>query len=289
MSKVAFLGLGIMGSRMSANLLKEGNEITVWNRSKEPIESLVSLGAIDTESPSKAVEDADFVVTMFSKPEVVKDLALGEDGFVRHMLDHAIWVDSTTVNPSFAIEVAIQVSGIGKRYIDAPVAGSKPQAEAAELTFFASGNTPDIDKATPLMEQMGKKVMNLGNHGQGSAFKMLVNAMLGESMLIFAETVALGEKMGLDRDFLLSVLPNLPVIAPFTKMKADMISKREYDAQFPLEHMHKDLALAAQTAYEYGQPMPALNTAKEVFAHAKNQTPRLDFGAIYEWINQGSK
>ncbi|MFK8161158.1 MAG: NAD-binding protein [Lewinella sp.] len=134
---------------------------------------------------------------------------------------------------------------------------------------------------------MGTKVIPLGSIGQGASFKMLVNIMLAQSMLIFSEAVLLGEKLGLDKDFLLNVLPGLPVTAPFTKFKAEMIREDNYDVQFPLEWMHKDLHLAALTAYEEDQPLYLANLTKEVFAAARaDGMGRLDFAALHRYLER---
>ncbi len=114
---------------------------------------------------------------------------------------------------------------------------------------------------------------------------MLVNALLAQSMLMFSETVILGEKMGLDREFLLDTLPGLVVSTPFTRFKAEMIRSRDYEVQFPLELMQKDLHLLAQSAYEEGQPLFLANLTKEVYAAAVQQgLGRLDFAAIHQYL-----
>ena len=134
---------------------------------------------------------------------------------------------------------------------------------------------------------MGKKIINIGQAGQGASFKMLVNIMLAQSMVIFSESVLLGEKMGIDREFLLNVIPNLVVSAPFTKFKADMIRSGDYEVQFPLEWMYKDLHLAAQTAYELQQPLYLANLTKEIFAEAGHKgMGRLDFAAIHKFLEE---
>ncbi|MEL6134184.1 MAG: NAD-binding protein, partial [Bacteroidota bacterium] len=120
-----------------------------------------------------------------------------------------------------------------------------------------------------------------------AAFKMLVNALLGQSMLIFSETVLLGEKMGLDKAFLLNILPNLVVAAPFTKAKSEMIKADQYEVQFPLELMHKDMHLAALTAYEHDQPLYLANLTKEIYAEAVQKgLGRLDFAAIHQYLER---
>lgn len=285
--KVAFIGLGIMGSRMAHNLLKADVDVTVFNRSQEPVQELVQAGAKAGTSYQDTVQDADILITMLSKPEAVQEVVLGEEGALYAMKKGSLWVDSSTVNPSFAQSSLAVAQQKGIRYMDAPVAGTKPHAQNGELVFFVGGATDDLAEVEPLMNHMGRKVMHIGETTMGASFKMLVNALLGQSMLIFSETVLLGEKMGLDKEFLLNVLPNLVVSAPFTKAKSEMIKSGDYEVQFPLELMHKDMHLAAVTAYEHGQPLYLANLAKEVYAEALGKgLGRLDFAAIHEYLER---
>ena len=285
-SKVAFIGLGIMGSRMASNLLKNGVDLVVYNRSEGPGLELKDAGAGNATSAKEAVARADYVFSMLSTPYVVREVMLQEDGCLANMKKGSIWIDCSTVNPSFSLEANTVAEGYGIQFLDAPVAGSKPQAQNAELTFFVGGRSERVEEVRPLMEFMGQKVLHIGETGKGASFKMLVNAMLAQSMLIFSETILLGEKMGLDKDFLLNVIPNLVVAAPFTKAKAEMIRQEDYEVQFPLEWMHKDLHLATLTAYENDQPLYLANLAKELFANAKKEgLGRLDFAAIHKFLD----
>ena len=283
--KIAFIGLGIMGSRMANHLLKDQADLTVFNRSIGPTIPLKESGAKVATTITEAVKDADFVFSMLSTPEVVHQVFFGDQGALAHMKKKAMWIDCTTVNPTFSLESANQAKAAGVRFIDAPVAGTKPHAQHAELVFFVGGDQHEVNEVLPLLEMMGKKVMHIGSTGKGSSFKMLVNIMLAQSMVIFSEAILLGQKMGMDKNFLLDVMPNLVVAAPFTKMKATMIKNGAYEVQFPLEWMHKDLHLAALTAYEFDQPLYLANLTKEVFAEAKRAgMGRLDFAAIHQYL-----
>jgi len=287
--KITFIGLGIMGSRMAANLLKNQVELTVYNRSKAPVEKLVMQGAKTANTMEAAVAEADIVFSMLSTPEVVEQCFLEKKGGLSAMQAGAIWVDCSTVNPSFSLRANAAAVARGIRFVDAPVAGTLPHAENGELVFFVGAEKSLYEMITPLLAHMGKKVLHIGATGKGASFKMLVNMMLAQSMLIFSEAVILGEKMGMDRDFLLSALPNLVVSAPFTKFKAEMVRSSDYEVQFPLEWMHKDLHLAALTAYELGQPLYLANMAKELFAAAnKRGMGRLDFAAIHQFLETDS-
>ena len=283
--KISFIGLGIMGSRMAAHLLKSGDDVTVYNRSEAPKKKLMKQGANAAASLKEAVSDADIVFTMLSKPEVVEQVMLQEG--LNAMKKDALWVDCSTVNPSFTQKAEKMAKELGIRYLEAPVAGTKPQAESGELVFFVGGDQSLKEQVEPYLNLMGSRILHLGNVGKGASFKMVVNMMLGMGMLAFAESIRFGESIGLDRDFLLSTLPNLPVSAPFTKMKADLIKDADYEAQFPLELLYKDLHLAAQTAYEHDQALPFSNLAKELYGLAINDgMGREDMASIYKFLGK---
>jgi len=276
-----------MGSRMAANLLKNNVDVTVYNRSEAPRKALATQGAKTAETANEAVADADLVFSMLSTPEVVEYVFMEEGGVLSAMKNGAIWADCSTVNPSFSKRAAASAEKAGIRFMDTPVAGTLPHAEKAELVIFAGGNKTDLEIVEPYLQFMGQKVMHLGETGKGASFKMLVNVLLAQQMIIFSETVLLGEKMGLDRDFLLSVLPGLKVSAPVTKFKAEMVRSGDYSVNFPLELMHKDLHLATTTAYELNQPLYLANVAKEIFAEANRKgMGRLDFGAVHKYLEE---
>jgi 3-hydroxyisobutyrate dehydrogenase-like beta-hydroxyacid dehydrogenase len=287
--KAAFIGLGIMGSRMAQNLLNNDVTLTIFNRSIDPMLKLEQSGATVATSHQEAVKDADIVFTMLSSPEVIEKMALSDNGFISKMKDKAIWIDCSTVNPSFSIRESLVAKNHHIRFIDAPVAGTKPHAENAELVFFVGGETGDVKEITPFLNFMGNKIVHVGGTGKGTSYKMLVNSLLAQSMLAFSEALLLGEKLGLSKDFLLDSLPNLLVSAPFTKAKAEMIRADDYEAQFPLELMHKDLHLVSLTAYENDQPLLIANLAKEIYATAKRSGfGRKDFAAIYQFLTNNT-
>lgn len=290
MKNITFIGLGIMGENMASNLLQAENiNLTVWNRSPEAVERLLAQGAKKAKDLITAVANADIVFTMLSTPAVVAELAYGDAGFLDHMSPETLWVDCTTVDPASSRRSAKQALQRHIRFLDAPVAGSKPQAAKALLVFYLGGAAADVAEIEPYTSVMGQKAMHLGAHGMGSSLKMLVNGLLAQSMLAFAETVLLGEKMGLDREMLLNVLPQLPVTAPVTQFKTDNIRNDAYPVMFPLEWMQKDLQLASQAAYEVEQPLFLINLAKEVYSQAKlSGYAREDFSAIYAWLAKRS-
>lgn len=285
--KLAFIGLGIMGSRMASNLLANEVELTVYNRSPEPLDQLVQKGAKKASSPTEAVRDADLVLSMLSTPEVVEKLFLGEDGALQAMKKGAIWADHSTVDPSFSKRCGEAASKAGIAFLDAPVSGSKPQAENAELILLVGGDEKHVETLRPYAELMGKRLLHAGEIGKGSSFKMVVNMMLAQSMLAFSEATLFGESLGISEETLLNELPHMVVSAPLTIPKAEKLRNEDYSEQFPLELMHKDLHLASNAAYESGQPTHLANLAKEIYAEAdKGEMSRMDFSAIFKYLKE---
>ncbi len=270
--KIGFIGLGIMGGRMAANLQKKGHQLVVWNRSRAKAEGLVAKGAVLADTPRAVAEQSTVLITMLSKPDAVAETALlGKEAFLPQMPKNSLWIDCSTVNPSFSKLMSLEAKERGVRFIDAPVGGSKAPAEQGQLLFFVGGEQKDVDEARPLFEAMGKAVHHMGGHGMGSAMKMVNNLMLGSAMVAMAEATALGESLGLKKEALLETLLGTVVAAPFLAFKKAKVLAGDYDAEFPLQWMHKDLHLAAETAYETGAVLPAGNVVKEIFGLAMKQ------------------
>ena len=285
MKKIGFIGLGIMGSRMAANLKKAGFELVVYNRTAAKADQLVEEGAFLVDSPEEVGKQCDVVFTMLSSPEVVKETVLGAQGLFSGMNAGGLWVDCSTVNPSFTKEMASHAVECNVRFVDAPVAGTKMPAEKGELVFFAAGTAEDVESCKTYFDVMGKKTIYMGENGKGSAVKMLVNQLLGQSMEAFAEAMALGKAMGLDRETLFNILLNTPVVAPFLAAVRPKLESGDYEPNFPLKWMHKDLHLAAATAFEYNVPAPSLNAVKEVYSMAnKNGAADEDFSSIFKFL-----
>ncbi len=283
--KVGFIGLGIMGSRMARNLLQAGHDLVVYNRTREKAAPLTAAGAGWSDTPAAAAHEVDVLVTMLSTPAVVQTLAIEEDGFLAAMPKGSRWVDCSTVHPGFVRWMAGLAGARGVHFVDAPVAGTKGPAALAELVFLAGGRREDIDYCRPLFDRMGKKVLHMGGVGQGAAMKMVFNLMLGSAMAAYGEALVLGEALGLSRQAMAEILLDAPVSAAFLRTKQDLIDRSDFEAHFPLRWMRKDLQLAAQSAYEQGVALPALNVIKEIYALAdKKGLGDRDFAAVWQYL-----
>jgi 3-hydroxyisobutyrate dehydrogenase-like beta-hydroxyacid dehydrogenase len=283
--EVGFIGLGIMGSRMAANLLKNGYHLVVYNRTAQKAEPLLAKGATWAKDPASLAESADILFTILADPDAVQNTALGPSGFLDRMRPGTIWVDSSTVNPSFTKRMAQEAHERRVHFVDAPVAGTKGPAEQAQLTFLVGGDLEDVKTCQPFFEAMGKKIVHLGPNGMGTSAKMVVNLLLGEAMLAFSEALALGQSLNIPMEGLMNLLIGGAVAAPFTAGKRAKIENSQYEPDFPLKWMRKDLQLVSQTGCEQGVALPTENAAKEIYTLAERQGwGELDFSAIYDYL-----
>lgn len=278
-----------MGSRMATNLIKGGNEVLVWNRSMEKAEPLKHAGAKVTASVIEAVKEADVLITMLSTPDVIKEIALGKEGVIRNAKKDALWINTSTVNPSFTEEMSVKAKEAGLRYLDAPVSGSKIVAEKGELIFLVGGDSKDLQEARPLLSAMGKSINHLGKVGDGSKMKMAINLLLVQSMIAFSEAVSLGVSSGLDESQIVNILIESPVVSPFLKLKKTKLESKNFDPEFPLKWAHKDLHLILESAYENNISLPVTAIIKEVYGMAIQEGKgEEDISAIYEYVlNKG--
>ncbi len=286
--KIGFIGLGIMGSRMAANLQKKGHELVVHNRTKRKADQLIAGGAVWAPTPAEVARQAGVLITMLSKPDAVAETALiGKNGFLGHLAAKSLWIDCSTVNPSFSKLMALEAQQRKVRFLDAPVAGSKGPAEQAQLVFYVGGDKADVEEARPLFEAMGKAVHHIGGHGMGTAMKMVNNLIVAQAMVAFSEAAVLGESLGISRELLFNTLLGSPVAAPFLSFKRGKLESGDFAAEFPLQWMHKDMQLIAETAYETGTAMPAANVVKELYALAvRKGLGEEDFSAVYKLLHE---
>ena len=283
--KIGFIGLGIMGSRMAANLQKQGYSLVVFNRTRAKAEPLLGPCGTFADSPAKVAEQVDVLFTMLAHPDAVEQAALRVNGFLNHLKPNALWVDCSSVNPSFSKKMAAAAAARQIRFVDAPVTGSAPVAAEANLVFWVGGDKADLESIRPLLLCMGSKIVHTGGHGSGTSMKMVINLLLGNAMAAFAEAMALGEGLGLSQKMLFDSLLGTPAVAPFLAGKRDKIDNRNYEAEFPLRWMQKDMHLATVSAYETGVAMPVTNVAKEIYRLAmRDGHDTEDFSAIYDYV-----
>src|SRR5437588_12198655 len=274
-----------MGSRMAANLQKQGHSLVLFNRTRDKAEFLLGRCGKFANSPSELAGQVDVLFTMLAHPDAVEQTALGLDGFLNFLPPDAVWVDCSSVNPSFSKKMAAAAARREVHFVDAPVTGSAPVAAEAKLTFWVGASQADLERIRPLLLCMGNKIVHTGGHGTGTSMKMVINLLLGTGMAAFTEAMALGESLGISRGMLFDLVLGMPTVAPFLASKREKIESGNYETEFPLRWLQKDMHLASVSAYESGVAMPLGDAAKELYRLAMREGyAGQDFSAIYDYL-----
>ena len=255
--KVGFMGLGIMGAAMAANVFKAGYPLMVYNRTPDKAEKLADLGAGVASSPRALAHAAQVVIAMVTGPEALDELLWGKDGAGPELGPGKIFINMSSVSPKFTRELADKLAPSGVIFIDAPVSGTKKPAAEGTLVILAGGAEAKVKELEPLLLTMGKKVIYCGPVGQGSMMKMFINLLLGVMMEGLAEAVNFGRLGGLDFEAMLDTVFSGAMNAPMFQVKAANLRDQNYPPAFPLKHLAKDAKFVVDTAYELGAPVPA--------------------------------
>jgi 3-hydroxyisobutyrate dehydrogenase len=267
MSKVTVLGLGAMGSRMAANILKAGHTVTVWNRSPEAGKDLVGAGATLAPTPKTAAQDADFVIAMVRDVEASHDLWLGETGALAGLHPDAIAIESSTLRPNWVRELGAEANRRGLTFLEAPVAGSRPQAEAAQLVYFVGGDELAARRAEPILKAMGSTIHYVGPLGSGALVKLTTNALLGVQVTVFAEIIGLLQGVGADPARALKAISTTPVWSPAANYLTGTMLTGNFAPQFPVELIEKDFGYVLNEV-NTPEAAPTVAAARGVFQRA---------------------
>lgn len=274
--RIAFLGLGIMGRPMAANLAKSGHAVTVWNRTPgKQVE-----GAAVAGSPAEAARGAEVVWICVSDTQAVESVLFGPEGAQESLSAGMIVVDSSTISPSSTRKFAERLRPRGAEYVDAPITGSKLGAENGSLIFMVGGEEPVIEKLKPLFAAMGKQFFRIGETGKGQAAKLAMNLQIALTYQGFAEALTLATKLGVEAETLLPLIQASMVRSGVVEYKAPFVLKRDFSANFPLRLMHKDIHLMLEAAKEVRVKLPALETVEEIYEMATEDGHQdLDYAA----------
>ena len=267
--KIGFVGLGIMGSAMAANLVKAGFQVTIWNRSSDKCQPLAAAGASVADSPRAVADVSDILFAMMATPAAVVSVRDGDDGIIAGLRPGKGYVDMSTVDAETSLESARLTHRAGALYLEAPVAGSRKPAEDATLTIMTAGDRGLYDSSLPALDKMGRKILFLGETGNAARMKLANNLVMGGMLTALCEGMALASGSGLDTAQLLEVLDSGAVSNPMFRLKGPQIAaNREFPAAFPLRHMQKDLRLALRLAEDIGQPLFATAAVNELYKAA---------------------
>jgi 3-hydroxyisobutyrate dehydrogenase-like beta-hydroxyacid dehydrogenase len=259
--RVAFLGLGIMGRAMAANLVKAGHEVTVWNRTPgKEVE-----GARAAASPAEAAQGVEVVWLCVSDTAAVENVLFGADGLEQSLTEGMVIADSSTISPSATRKFAERVARKGVQYVDSPMTGSKAGAESGTLLFMIGGDEQAVEKLKPLYAAMGKKIFRMGETGKGQSAKLVMNLQIALIYEGFAEALTLAAKLGVDAEQLGALINSSMVKSGVIEYKLPFVLGRDFSANFPLRLMRKDIRLALEAAKEARVKLPGLETVEEIY------------------------
>ena len=285
-TRLGFIGVGNMGSRIARRLLDHGYELMAYNRSREAAEALVKDGATVAGSIAELASKADVILSSLTNDDAVKNVYADPHGVFAYVRHGSAVIEMSTVSPATSRELYELSREAGVKFLDSPVSGSTPAAEEGTLTLFCGGDEELFQAAQPIFSSIARQNFYLGGSGSGTAMKLVANALLGLGMQAIAESVALGQKEGLDRHRLLEVLSHTAVIAPAHLGKLSRADRGDYSAQFAIRLMNKDFGLVLETAAAAGVPMPATAAAFQMnvaeFAEGKEE----DFSAVIKLMER---
>lgn len=264
-ARIAFLGLGAMGSRMAARLIAAGFDVIVWNRSPAASEALRSLGAKVALTPAEAAQDAAFAITMVRDDQASETVWCDpHTGALSTLPKDALAIESSTLSVDWVRRLGERMQAGGHALLEAPVSGSRPAAQAGQLVFLLGGAAPDIARADPLLKVMGSAAHAVGPLGAGALAKLATNAMLGIQVAAYAELIGMLQRQGVNAPQVLQAMASTSAWAPVAGYLTGAMLRGEHQPQFPVGLIAKDFGYALDAA---GQPeaAPMLRAAHEVF------------------------
>lgn len=266
MTTVAFIGLGIMGGPMAANLVKAGFEVVGYNRSPEKVATLVDAGGRGAESVAEAVRNADVIITMVPDSPDVEAVTGGEDGVFAAAKPGALYVDMSTIRPDVAVRVAEAGRAAGVRVLDAPVSGGEAGAIEASLSIMVGGEPADFEAAKPVLEAVGATIVHVGPAGSGQTVKAANQLIVAANIEVLAEAVVFLEAYGVDTTAALEVLGGGLAGSTVLNRKGPNMLAREFRPGFRLALHHKDLGIVTSAAREAGVVIPLGSTVAQLVA-----------------------
>ena len=281
---VGFIGLGIMGQGMAANLVKAGYKVVVWNRSVEKRHAFAAEhdGCSAMATPKAVVETCDLTYLMLSDLEASTTVYEGEDGVLAGVSSGKCLVDCATLTPEHMISLSDRVKARGGTFLEAPVSGSKGQAAGGTLIFLCGGDEGLFERVKSTIEgTLGKAAHFFGPVGAGSKMKLIVNMTMGTMMNSLTEGIALAQAADLPADKLLAVLDQGAMANPMFKMKGKAILDGKFDPMFPLKHAQKDMRFAVALGDCLGLALPVAAAANEQFKRAREDHGEEDFAAVF--------
>ncbi len=270
MTTIGYIGLGDMGSTMVNLLLAKGWAVVGWNRTRSKAEPLIKQGLQWADSPRAVTEQADIVCSMVTSTSAVQAITQGDAGIVAGLTPQKIYVDMTTMSPSYSRDLATQINAkTGATMLDAPVSASTVTLEQGQATFMVGGAAAAFETVKPMLRDIGPHVFHVGENGKALALKIAINLSLAVQMVSFSEGVLLAEKSGIPRETAVEVMLNSVIASPMVKYRGPFVLGQPDTAMFDCTMMQKDLNLALELGQQLDVPLPTTATTNEYLSAAR--------------------
>jgi len=278
---IGFIGLGIMGQPMALNLIRNGFEVSAWNRTRSKADAVEKAGGRIASTPAEAVREADVVMMIVSDSAAVQEVVAGKGGILEALRPGMIVVDCSTISPEVSRRLTAQAASRGASWLDAPVTGSKHGAEKGDLTFMIGGDQEALERVMPVLKALGKKHIYCGAQSLGLSAKLVQNAIQSTMVEIFSEGFVMAVKAGVKPQTMMEIIQSSLARSALIDFKAPFVFKGDFTPYFPLKLMHKDLGLTMEAAYALNVPMPIAAAVKEIYGAVKAKGKGdLDYAAV---------
>jgi len=269
--RIGFIGLGIMGGPMAQNLLKAGFQLTVYNRSKPPVDILVSSGAKSAPSPKAVAERSDLVITMVTDSEALKDVVMGQGGVVEGAHEGLVLIDMSTISPSVTRSVSASLAAKGVSMLDAPVSGGDTGAREGTLTIMVGGPAQVFEACLPVLQVLGKKVVHMGVTGAGQLTKLANQILVACNMIGVCECLNFAKRAGLDVGKLIDSLSAGAASSWSLVNLGPKVAKRDFAPGFKVKLLQKDLRYVLSAANDLNAPLPATALVHQLYKQLEEE------------------
>ena len=275
--RVGFIGLGIMGRPMVANLIAAGYTPTVWNRSRAGVEACVALGAVAGESPRAVAEASDVLITIVTDSGDVEEVLVegpggdAEQAAIAGLADGAVVVEMSTISPVVTRAIAGRLAERGVAMLDAPVSGGDTGAKAGTLSIMVGGEAAALERCRPILEAMGKTITHCGPSGAGQTVKLCNQVAIAGALLGVCEALALAQKSGVDAERMLEAISAGAAGSWQLSNLGPRIAARDFAPGFMIGLMQKDLRLALEAGDDVRQPLPNTSLVHQLYYQLQAQ------------------
>jgi 3-hydroxyisobutyrate dehydrogenase len=266
MTKIAFLGLGAMGSRMAVHLIKAGHAVVVWNRDPAKAAAVAAVGATIASSPADAADGAAIVMSMITDDDAAKTVWLDPvQGAITTLMPTSIAIECSTVTPAWIAELGVAVAARQARLLDAPVAGSRLQADAGQLIFMIGGDASTVDAVRPILAPLSANVLHVGALGHGVLLKLAVNALFAAQLQSVAELLGFLDRRGFEPKAAASLLGEFPIVATPIAGSAKLMAAGNFTPQFTVDLVAKDRRYIMDASKQSGASLPGVAVSLAAF------------------------